>query len=348
VNPGENSKILLLYTGGTIGMVVDPETTALRAFDFSQIYEHVPELQKLHIDIEYQSFDEPIDSSNMSPSLWVKLGKQIEENYNTFDGFVILHGSDTMAYTASALSFMLKGLSKPVILTGSQLPVGTIRTDGKENLITALEIAAAKRNDQSVVREVAVYFEYNLYRGNRTHKISSENFEAFESPNYPMLAEAGVHIHYNESALWVPQEESELQLETGFDDSIAVLHLFPGWTIEYVEAFLGMKNLKCLILRTYGSGNAPDHPDFLASLKKYRDKGVSILNVSQCIKGSVLQGKYQSSKGLQEIGVLNGADITLEAAVTKCMHLLAQDIDPDSFAQQLQLPIAGEMSIMRH
>lgn len=329
-------------------MVMDSETGVLKAFDFAQIYDHVPELQKLPIEITYRSFEKPIDSSNMAPSDWQEIAELVAHNYLDYDGFVILHGSDTMAYTASALSFMLKGLSKPVILTGSQLPVGIIRTDGKENLITALEIAAARRNNKPIVQEVAIYFEYSLYRGNRTHKISSENFEAFESPNYPLLAEAGVHIHYNENALWKPAEGSELQFESTLSTDVAVLNIFPGMSKSYVEAFLSIQDLKCLILRTYGSGNAPDYAWFLELLQNFVDKGVSVFNVSQCIKGSVNQGKYQSGRGLQQLGVMSGADISLEAAITKAMFLLAKGLDKASFEQQMQLPLAGEMSIVSY
>lgn len=329
-------------------MVVDQETGVLKAFDFEHIYEHVPELQKLPIEITYQSFDKPIDSSNMSPGDWQEIAKVIGANYDDYDGFVILHGSDTMAYTASALSFMLRGLNKPVILTGSQLPVGTIRTDGKENLITALEIAAAKRNDQALIREVVIYFEYRLYRGNRTHKISSENFEAFETPNYPFLAEAGVHIHYNENALWTPSENVVFEWDDSLKSSVAVLPLFPGMTPAYVESFLQIDDLECLIIQSFGSGNAPDFPWFLKALRAYNERGVSLLNVSQCIKGSVHQGKYEASRTLAEIGVMSGADITLEAALTKAMYLLAKGYEKHVFEQQMQLPLAGEMSIVNY
>lgn len=329
-------------------MVMDPETGVLRAFDFEQLYEHVPELQKLPLEITYRSFDKPIDSSNMSPEDWVEIGDIIKHNYDDYDGFVILHGSDTMAFTASALSFMLRGLRKPVILTGSQLPVGMIRTDGKENLITALEIAGAKRNGEAVIQEVAIYFEYRLYRGNRTHKISSENFEAFESPNYPLLAEAGVHIHYNESALWSPTENAELTYESNFDLGVAVMNIYPGMGLDYYRSFLQINGLQCLILKTYGSGNAPDFPAFLNTLAEYIEKGVSILNVSQCLKGSVHQGKYQSSRTLNELGVMSGADITFEAAITKAMLLLGRKLEKQVFEQQMQLPLAGEMSIVNY
>ncbi|MEM9023509.1 MAG: type I asparaginase, partial [Bacteroidota bacterium] len=331
-------------TGGTIGMVEDPATGQLTPFDFEGFTEQVPELQKLEATLEGISFDHPIDSSNMQPEIWVKLAHLIREHYDRFDGFVILHGSDTLAYTASALSFMLEGLHKAVILTGAQLPVGVIRSDGKENLITAIELAAARQiNGRSVVPEVAVYFEYKLYRGNRTQKVNAEGFEAFLSPNYPLLAEAGVHIRYNTWAIALP-DEGPLTVHDNLCTDMAVLQLFPGISPATVHAILGTKNLRALILYTYGAGNAPTDPWFLEALETAIRSGVLILNVTQCVTGRVEQGRYETSAGLERIGVIGGVDLTLEAAVTKLMVLLGRELEPANLLSSLQTPLCGEMT----
>ncbi|MFL5765974.1 MAG: asparaginase [Bacteroidia bacterium] len=325
------SKVLLIYTGGTIGMMQDPKTGALRPFDFKHLTEQIPELNKFDVTLSAVSFDHPIDSSDMQPSVWIEIARMIEKNYDKVDGFVILHGSDTMSFTASALSFMLENLNKPVILTGSQLPIGMIRTDGKENLITAIEIAAAKdKKGNSIVSEVCIYFEYQLYRGNRTHKFNAEHFQAFQSANYPVLAEAGVHLKYNYAALQKGSTK-KLKVHTRLDQNIAVLKMFPGITENVVSAVLNAKGIKAVILETFGSGNATTQKWFISALEKAISKGIVILNVTQCNAGKVEQGKYATSASFNKIGVIGGADLTMEAAVAKLMFLLAN-------AEKKQLP----------
>lgn len=337
-------KVLLIYTGGTIGMMQDPGTGTLRPFDFSQLTSNIPELLKFDIDLSSVSFEKPIDSSNMTPEIWIQLGELIEKNYDTHDGFVILHGSDTMAFTASALSFMLEGLSKPVILTGSQLPIGIIRTDGKENLITAIEIASSYENDQPIVPEVCIYFEYELYRGNRTHKFNAEHFDAFQSPNYPVLAEAGVRIKYNENAIR-KTESQKLNVSKKLDSSIAILKIFPGIKPEVISALTSIPGLKAVILETFGAGNAPSSQWFIEELKHAIDKGLIVLNVTQCNSGSVIQGRYETSQGLEKIGVISGGDMTTEAATTKLMYLLGKGMSTAEVKKALQVSIAGELTV---
>jgi L-asparaginase len=338
------SKVLLIYTGGTIGMMQDAKSGQLKPFDFKHLTEQIPELKKFDVQLSSVSFEKPIDSSDMQPEVWVQIVKIIENNYSSVDGFVILHGSDTMSFTASALSFMLENLNKPVILTGSQLPIGTIRTDGKENLITAIEIAAAKENGKPVVAEVCIYFEYQLYRGNRTHKFNSEHFQAFQSPNYPVLAEAGVHIKYNYSAL-KKVNTKKLTVHTILDPNIAVLKLFPGITQNVVDAILNTKNCKAVILETFGSGNASTQKWFIDALKKAIDKGIVILNVTQCNAGAVEQGKYATSAALEKIGVIGGADISTEAAVAKLMYVLGSTTNKKQIEKLLKSDLRGEITV---
>ena len=338
------SKVLLIYTGGTIGMIQDAKSGQLIPFDFKHLTEQIPELHKFDIDLSSVSFDKPIDSSDMQPSIWIELVKIIEKNYNKVDGFVILHGSDTMSFTASALSFMLDNLNKPVILTGSQLPIGTIRTDGKENLITAIEIAGAKQNGKSIISEVCIYFEYQLYRGNRTHKFNSEHFQAFQSANYPILAEAGVHIKYNYNALRKPTDK-KLKTHIILNSDIVILKLFPGITPTVINAILNIKNIKAVILETYGSGNCSTDKWFIDALKKAIDKGIIILNITQCNAGAVEQGKYETSAELKKAGVIGGNDITTEAAVTKLMYLLGSNSDIKKVKKLLTTNLQGEITI---
>jgi len=338
------TRVLLIYTGGTIGMIQDPESGVLKPFDFEQITKEVPELNKFECEIEAHSFENPIDSSNMQPEIWVKIAEFIEEKYSAYDGFVVLHGSDTMAYSASALSFMLHGLNKPVIFTGSQLPIGTIRTDGKENLITAIEIAAAKKANKPLVPEVAIYFEYQLYRGNRTTKINAEDFEAFESFNYPILAEAGISIKYNFRNILEVDSESKLNVYKMFDCNVASLKIFPGITEGFVSHFLETPGLKAVVLETFGSGNAPSEEWFLNLLKQAIDKGVVIVNVTQCKGGAVDQAKYETGNGLEAIGVISGGDITFEAAITKLMLLLGGKTATEKLKTKFLSPFCGELS----
>lgn len=335
--------ILLIYTGGTIGMVKDFTTGTLKAFNFDQLLERIPELQLLDCTIDTYSFDDPIDSSDMNPEHWITIAEVIEKNYNDFDGFVVLHGSDTMSYTASALSFMLKNLSKPVIFTGSQLPIGDLRTDAKENLITAIQIAGLQENNQPVVKEVGLYFEYKLYRGNRTTKISAEHFNAFTSPNLPHLAESGVHLKVSEHLLDDFYTSNRLEVQKELDTNVFVLKIFPGITQSVLEAVLNIPGLKGVVIETFGSGNAPTQFWFINTLQKAIDRGIKIVNVTQCWGGSVDMGKYETGSALKQIGVISGHDITTEAAITKMMILLPKNLSTEEFSKAFQIALCGEM-----
>lgn len=335
--------ILLIYTGGTIGMIKDQRTGELRSFDFEYIYDHVPELERLNLNLKSISFEKPIDSSEINFEHWKEIAEIIETNYEYYDGFVVLHGSDTMAFTASALSFMLQGLQKPVILTGSQLPIGTIRTDGKENLITAVEIAAAyDDNNEAIVQEVGVYFEYSLYRGNRCSKVSANQFEAFQSPNYPVLAVAGVNIDYAKDRLFRSALTS-LQVHKAFSKQIGLVKLFPGIPVELYKSLFDIQNTKAIVLETYGAGNAPSDAVLQEYITNYIQSGGLVLNVTQCSSGSVKQGTYQTSSFFQKVGVISGGNLTTEAALTKLQYLVGLNCSLKEIKSKLTTSLVGEL-----
>lgn len=324
-------------------MVKDYKNNALKAFNFDKIQQKIPELNQLHCSIETISFEEPIDSSNMNVSYYIKIAEIIEQHYEQFDGFVVLSGSDTMAYVASAMSFMLENLQKPVIFTGSQLPIGDLRTDAKENLITSIEIASTQEQGRPVLTEVGLYFEYKLYRANRTTKLSSEQFEAFHSMNYPPLAESGVRLFFDRSKL-LTSPEQKLTVRKNLDANILVLKLFPGLALETVNHLLHTPGVKGVIMETYGAGNAPSRDGFIQVLEQAIQRGIHIVNVTQCVSGSVILGHYQTSIRLQEIGVIDGKDLTTEAAVAKMMYLLGIGLSSKEFKKYYETPLRGEMN----
>ncbi len=336
-------KILLIYTGGTFGMVYDNQVRSLVPFDFSQILDNLPEIQRLEFQLSILALSVPIDSSNVSTAIWTELAGIISDRYDAYDGFVILHGTDTMAYSASALSFLLEDLSKPVIFTGAQLPIGVVRTDARENLITALEIASSNIDGRTVVPEVSIYFNGRLIRGNRAKKQETSQFDAFNSENYPHLAEVGVTIDFNHPYILPYRPGTRLKAYSKMDNRVNILKLFPGMSREVVHHFLTLPGLRGVVMETFGAGNAPSGDWFLDEVEAAISKGIIVLNVSQCTGGRVMQGKYETSRGLQRIGVISGRDMSAEAAITKMMFLLGNVEDPEKIRALLETPLAGEM-----
>lgn len=340
-----DTSILLIYTGGTIGMKIDPQTQALAPFDFSHIMEEVPELKKFGYKLDSYSFDPVIDSSDADIPFWQELVRIIEINYNKYDGFVVLHGTDTMSYTASALSFMLENLGKPVIFTGSQLPIGMLRTDGKENLISSIEIAAAKDDEErALVPEVCIYFESQLYRGNRTTKYNAENFRAFRSANYPVLADVGIHIRFNPDLIRYPKWGKDFKVHYDMDPNVAIVKIVPGMSVNNISILNKVEGLRAVILETFGSGNAPTNGKFIDAVKQLVDNGVIVVNVSQCHAGRVDMDAYATGIALKKIGVVSGEDSTIEAALAKLYFLLGKYPDNNDVRVNMSKNIRGEIS----
>ena len=341
-----NPKVLIIYTGGTIGMINDPETGALKPFDFESLYGHIPELKQFDYELDTYSVEEPIDSSDMNPQLWGNIANTIFENYANYTGFVVLHGTDTMAFTTSALSYMLQGLRKPVIFTGSQLPIGQIRTDGKENLITAIELAGMQdMSGQSVIQEVALYFEFQLYRGNRVSKISTFDFEAFKSYNYPLLAVAGTDIRVDHHVLY-RSTKSELEKFTDFNSKVALIKLFPGMDVSLFKSIFDASKIEGIILETFGNGNSFSSEEFEKMIADYMNDGGIVMNITQCVQGNVVLGLYQTSVHFKRLQVVSGRDVTTEAAVTKMMYVLGKTSDHQERIKMLQLDLCGEVTIL--
>lgn len=340
-----SNSVLMIFTGGTISMAKDPETGALRPIDFESVRKLIPEITKMGIDISVIPLLPLVDSSDVNPEVWERIALTIKDNYEKYDGFVVLHGTDTMSYTASALSFMLTGLKKPVIFTGSQIPLGVMRSDAKENLITAVEIAAAKKNEKATVPEVCVFFEDKLFRANRTTKQNSEHFGAFKSFNYPTLAEVGIHIKYNYQNIYSPPKNAKLRVRTKTDQNIVIIKIFPGITRQTFQNILKIPKLKAVILETFGAGNIPSDKWFYEALKTANDEGIIIVNKSQCSVGRVEMGMYETSLHLLQAGVISGYDCTTEALVAKLMYLLGENNDSTKVKQLMSKSLCGEMTL---
>lgn len=340
------NKVLLLYTGGTIGMGRSPQTGALEPLDFNNLVANMPEMEQIEAGIDVYQFDKPIDSSDMRPDAWAKLVRIIDSRYEQYDGFVILHGTDTMAYTASALSFMLENLTKPVILTGSQLPIGQLRTDGKENLVTSIELAAARNADGSpMVPEVCIYFSGKLLRGNRSTKQNADGFNAFDSFNYPHLCDAGVNFTFHTHHILKPDFSKPMTPHYDMDSRVCVLSIFPGIEENLVRHMLEAEGLRAVVMRSYGSGNAPQQPWLIDTLKNATERGIIVVNISQCVEGFVAMERYDTGFQLKDAGVISGRDSTVEAAITKLMYLLARYNDIALVRQLMSQPIAGEITV---
>lgn len=337
-------RILIIYTGGTIGMTENPVTGALEPFDFEHLIDNVPKVRRLDYDIDNYQFAVPIDSSAMNPSHWDDMARVIAENYDKYDGFVVLHGTDTMAYTASALSYMLENLRKPVVITGSQLPIGEVRTDGEENLITALQVAAARDDDGSpMLQEVAILFENYLWRGNRSTKYSADNFNAFHSSNFPRLAKIGLGITFRRDVLWRPHGEAPLKVHYGMDTNVSYMSLFPGITEKMVRYMLAAPGLKGVVMKTFGAGNAPTDRWFIDAVRDAVERGLVIVNVTQCGNGMVDPMRYETGCALYSTGVISGHDLTSEAAITKLMFLFGQGYSAEEVKKMMERPLVGEM-----
>ena len=337
---------MIIYTGGTIGMIENPETRTLEPFNFEHLLENVPKLRLLDVDIESVEFENPIDSSSMNPHHWQEIARAIEENYVKCDGFVVLHGTDTMAYTASALSYMLENLDKPVIITGSQLPIGDVRTDGEENLITALQVASTiDANGRHIVREVAILFEDFLWRGNRATKHSSDNFCAFSSENYPALASIGMGIHFNNDVLKNETPEEKLTVHYAMDTNVMFMDLFPGIQESVVRHMLLTPGIKGVVIKTFGAGNGPNDEWFINALKEADESGIVIVNISQCSNGFVMPELYAAGLDPSKSGVVSGRDLTAEAAITKLMYLFGRGYTPEEVKHGMMTPLRGEMTL---
>lgn len=338
-------RLLVIYTGGTIGMIENSYTGALEPFDFEYLIDNVPKIKRLDYDIDSFQFEKPIDSSAMNPSHWQEIAYSISTLYDRYDGFVVLHGTDTMAYTSSALSFMLENLSKPVVITGSQLPIGEVRTDGEENLITALQVAAARNEKgEPMLQEVAILFENYLWRGNRATKYSADNFNAFKSSNFPRLAKIGMGISFRTEALWRPRENG-LTVHYGIDTNVMYLSLFPGITVNMIRHVLSTPGLKGVVMKTYGAGNAPTDKEFITAVREAVDRGVVIVNISQCNNGAVDPMKYETGTAIHQSGVISGHDLTSEAAITKLMFLFGQGYGAQMVKKLMETPLVGEMNL---